>query len=282
MKIAVTTASGALGSEIIKALVKEVGNKNIIGIARSPEKATHLGIEIRKGDYNNKEDFDKALKGTDVVLLVSGMDHPDKRIGQHRNIINAAKENGVKKIVYTSIIGKDGDSTFDPIVKSNRQTEKDIQESGLDWLIGRNGLYIEPDVEYIEKYKEFGKIANCAADGLCSYTSRSELAFAYTKMILHEDRNGNIYNLVGDAISQIQLTNYLNRAFGTDLFYETMEVEDYLEFQQKVNGEFLGTVIAGIYSKIRNGEFNVESDFEAAAGRKHICWDIFFENIKQN
>jgi len=282
MKIAVTTASGALGSEIIKALVKEVGNKNIIGIARSPEKATHLGIEIRKGDYNNKEDFDKALKGTDVVLLVSGMDHPDKRIGQHRNIINAAKENGVKKIVYTSIIGKDGDSTFDPIVKSNRQTEKDIQESGLDWLIGRNGLYIEPDVEYIEKYKEFGKIANCAADGLCSYTSRSELAFAYTKMILHEDRNGNIYNLVGDAISQIQLTNYLNLAFGTDLFYETMEVEDYLEFQQKVNGEFLGTVIAGIYSKIRNGEFNVESDFEAAAGRKHICWDIFFENIKQN
>ena len=282
MKIAVTTASGALGSEIIKALVKEVGNKNIIGIARSPEKATHLGIEIRKGDYNNKEDFNKALKGTDVVLLVSGMDHPDKRIGQHRNIINAAKENGVKNIVYTSIIGKDGDSTFDPIVKSNRQTEKDIQESGLDWLIGRNGLYIEPDVEYIEKYKEFGKIANCAADGLCSYTSRSELAFAYTKMILHEDRNGNIYNLVGDAISQIQLTNYLNLAFGTDLFYETMEVEDYLEFQQKVNGEFLGTVIAGIYSKIRNGEFNVESDFEAAAGRKHICWDIFFENIKQN
>jgi len=282
MKIAVTTASGALGSEIIKTLLKEAGNNNIIGIARTPEKAVHLGIEIRKGDYNNQNDFQEAFKGVNVVLLVSGMDQPDKRIGQHQNVINAAKENGVKKIVYTSIIGKDGDSPFDPIVKSNRQTEKDIQESGLDWVIGRNGLYIEPDVEYIEKYKEFGKIANCAADGLCSYTSRSELAFAYTQMILNEDRNGKIYNLVGDAISQIQLTNYLNRAFGTNLFYETMEVEDYLEFQQKVNGEFLGRVIAGIYSKICNGEFNVESDFEAAAGRKHISWDKFFKNLKQN
>ncbi|MDX1284041.1 MAG: NAD(P)H-binding protein, partial [Draconibacterium sp.] len=178
MKVAVTTASGALGAAIIKSLINEIGSENVVGIARSPKKANHLGVEIRKGDYNNKTDFEKALIGIEVVLLVSGMDHPDKRIGQHRNVINAAKENSVKKIVYTSIIGKDGDSTFDAIVKSNRQTEKDIQESGMDWAIGRNGLYIEPDVEYIEKYKEFGKIANCASNGLCSYTNRAELAFA--------------------------------------------------------------------------------------------------------
>ena len=61
-----------------------------------------------------------------------------------------------------------------------------------------------------------------------------------------------------------------------------MDTEDYLQFQKEVNGEFLGTIIAGIYSKIRNGEFETESDFEAAAGRKHISWDKFFENIKQN
>lgn len=78
------------------------------------------------------------------------MDHSDNRIGQHRNIINAAKEAAVKKIVYTSIIGVDGKSSFDAIVQSNWQTEKDIKESGLEWAIGRNGLYIEPDLEYIE------------------------------------------------------------------------------------------------------------------------------------
>ena len=279
MKVAITTASGALGSEIIKVLMKEIGSENVIGIARTPEKAFHLGVEVRKGDYNSKEDFDAALSGVDVVLLVSGMDHPDKRIGQHRNVINAAKENGIKKIVYTSIIGKEGRSTFDAIVKSNRQTEKDIRESGLDWSIGRNGLYIEPDIEYIEKYKEFGKVANCGADGLCSYTTRSELAFAYTQMILNKDRNGKVFNLVGDAITQTQLTSYLNQAFGTKLLYEVMTVDDYLKFQQKENGEFLGSVIAGIYTKIRNGEFQVESDFEAAAGRKHVIWDKYFKQL---
>lgn len=52
MKIAVTSASGQLGAAIIRHLIPEIGNKNVIGIARTPEKAQHLGIEIRKGDYN--------------------------------------------------------------------------------------------------------------------------------------------------------------------------------------------------------------------------------------
>lgn len=282
MKVAVTTASGALGSEIIKVLVNEIGSGNVIGIARTPEKAANLGVEIRKGDYNNKQDFDVALKGVDVVLLVSGMDHPDNRIEQHRNVINAAKLNGLKKIVYTSIIGKAGSSTFDVIVKSNRQTEKDIQESGIDWAIGRNGLYIEPDVEYMEKYKALGKVANCGADGLCSYTTRVELAYAYAQIILNDNRNGKVFNLAGHPITQTQLTELLNQAFATQLAYDAMTVEDYLKFQKKHNGEFLGPIIAGIYTKIKNGEFEVESDFEIAAERKHISWDIFFDNIEQN
>lgn len=280
MKVAVTAASGQLGAAVIKQLVEEIGIENVIGIARTPSKAAQLGVEIRKGDYSSKADFDDALKGVDVVLIVSGMDAPDKRIGQHRNIINAAKDSGVKKIVYTSIIGKDGESSFDAIVQSNRQTEQDIKNSGMDWSIGRNGLYIEPDVEYIENYKKDGKIMNCAADGLCSYTTRSELAYAYSWLIMNDDRNGKVFNLAGEAISQQQLINYLNMAFGTDLVYEEMSQEAYIEMQQKLNGEFLGTVIAGIYSKIRNGEFNIQSDFEAASGRKHISWDDYFHALK--
>jgi NAD(P)H dehydrogenase (quinone) len=278
MKAAVTTASGQLGSAIVRELVGELGNSNVVGIARTPGKAKNLGVEIRKGDYNSKSDFEKALDGIDVVLIVSGMDHPEKRIEQHRTIIRAAKEAGVKKIVYTSIIGKEGSSTFDPIVQSNRQTEKDIQESGLDWVIGRNGLYIEPDIEYLDQYVKEGKIANCAGTGLCSYTTRPELAFAYSRMILNNNRNGNIYQLAGEAITQQQLVEYLNKTFGTALTYEEMTPKDYRVFQKKVNGEFLGTVIAGIYTKIRNGEFNIDSDYQKAAGRDHIDWDSYFSS----
>ena len=54
MKIAVTGANGALGSEIIKAVVRETGSENVVGITRSPEKATHVGIEI---NINRKRIF---------------------------------------------------------------------------------------------------------------------------------------------------------------------------------------------------------------------------------
>lgn len=279
MTVAVTTASGQLGSAIIRALITETGVDKVVGITRSPQKLVNPPVEIRKGDYNSKEEFDLALRGVDVLMLVSGMDPPDKRIKQHRNVIRAARDAGVRKIVYSSIIGKGGASSFDPIVNSNRQTEQDIRESGLEWSIGRNGLYIEPDVEYIETYKKEGKVANCAGDGLCSYTTREELAYAYAQMIIHPDRNGHTFNLAGQAISQVQLAGYLNLAFGTSLTYEYMTPEAYLEVQKKANGEFLGPIIAGIYTKIRNGEFEIESHYQDASRRNHLSWSSYFESL---
>ena len=90
MKIAITAVSGQLGSAIAKRAIEKFGNSNVIGTARTSEKANNLGIEIFKADYNSKEDFVKAFQGVEVVLLISGMDAPDKRIEQHRNVINAA------------------------------------------------------------------------------------------------------------------------------------------------------------------------------------------------
>ncbi len=276
MKVAVTAANGNLGTAVIRNLKLEIGADNVIGIARTPEKAEHLGVEIRKGDYNKQSDFDLALKGVDALLIVSGMDEPDLRIQQHQHIIDAAKNAGVAKLVFSSIIGKPGKSTFDPVINSNRQTEKDIQASGLSWTIGRNGLYIEPDVDYIEHYKADGKITNCGGSGMCSYVSRDELGYAYAKMLLNNDRNGKVFNLCGAAITQAQLTAYLNKAFDLKLIYEEITPEAYLAFQQQSNGAFLGTIIAGIYTKIRNGEFHISSDYLAAAGKNHVQWEDYF------
>ncbi|MDL5512166.1 SDR family oxidoreductase [Arenibacter sp. M-2] len=269
MKIAVTSVSGHLGASIAKALIQEIGRDNVIGIARTPEKAKHLGVEVRKGDYNSREDFDVALKGVDKVLLVSGMDQPQKRIQQHRNVIEAARLNGVQKIVYTSIVGDEENTAFSPVVKSNRQTEEDVRNSGLQWIIGRNGIYIEPDLEYIDTYVEEGGITNCAGDGKCAYTSREELGFAYAQLLLNEELNGQTLNLVGEAITQTQLAEYINQVYKTNLKYATVSVEDYKKERQAALGEFLGTIISGIYEGIANGANEVVSDFEKAAGRPH-------------
>ncbi len=282
MTIAVTAASGQLGTEIIRTLIAMQDAGPVIGLARTPEKARRLGIEMRPGDYDKPDELVSSLAGVDTLLLVSGMDAPDARIGQHRNVIKAAKAARVKKIVYTSVQGAEDGTSFSPVIQSNRQTEADIRASGLDWVIGRNGIYIEPDIEYMDTYRKAGEIANCAGDGRCGYTTRPELAQAYASMLTGDEHNGQTYNLHGASLTQTELADHMNRAFGTDLVYRAMSVEDYRADRIAELGEFIGTVIAGIYQSIRDGALDNPSDFETATGRPHQSWDDYFGSIAQS
>lgn len=279
MKIAITAASGQLGAAIIKATVALSPGDEVIGLARSPEKAKHLGVEIRPGDYNNLKALTASLQSVDTLLLMSGMDAPAERLIQHRQVIQAAQLCGVKRIVYTSVQGAEEHNDFSPIVQSNRQTEADVRQSGLNWVIGRNGIYIEPDIDYLDRYKKAGHIANCAGTGKCGYTTRDELAYAYAKMLLEDQHHGQTYNLHGEAISQTELVEYINRAFGTTLSYTSMSVDQYRQERIAELGAFIGTVIAGIYQGIHDGKMDNPSHYHKAAGRPHQSWSAYFKRV---
>ncbi len=280
MTIAVTAVSGQLGTAIANALISMNTGQPVVGLARTPDHARVQDIDVRPGDYANRDQLQKSLGGIDTLLLVSGNGAPEDRIGQHRNVIEAAKVAGVKKIVYTSVQGAEEGTAFSPVVQSNRQTEADVRDSGLDWVVGRNGIYIEPDVEYIDAYRKAGEIANCAGDGRCGYTTRSELAFAYAHMLTGAVHNGHTYLLHGTPITQVELADYMSGAFGSELTYRPMSVDDYKADRIAELGEFMGTVIAGIYQSIRDGALDKPSDFETAADRPHQSWDDYFASLR--
>lgn len=280
MTIAVTAVSGQLGSTIAKSLLARKPDVPIIGLARSPGKVQLQGIEVRAGEYADANGMKAALAGVDTLLMISLNTPPDIRTGQHQTAINAAKDAGVKRIVYTSVQGAKEGTAFSPVIQSNRQTEADLKASGMEWSIGRNGIYIEPDVEYIDNYVQAGEITNSAGDGRCGYTSRTELAEAYANMLLDDRHNNQTYNLHGALLTQANLAAHLNAAFGTKLAYRPMSIEDYRADRIAELGEVMGTIIAGIYEGIRNGAMDRPSDFESAAGRAHQSWADFFSTIR--
>ena len=142
-----------------------------------------------------------------------------------------------------------------------------LKNRGLDWSIGRNGIYIEPDLEYIDTYKKEGEIRNCAGDGKCAYTSRSELGYAYAKMLIEDIHHHKTYNLVGEPISQKELAELINQVYQTQLVFNPISVDDYSKERKQELGDFIGGVIAGIYKGIHDGVYHIHSDYEKAAGR---------------
>lgn len=269
-KIAVTAASGRLGTAIIEQLTKEIPNEHIVAIARTPAHAESRGVEVRKGDYNLKRDFLEALEDIDTLLLISGSDEPNTRAQQHRNVIEAAKESGVRKIVFTSLVSAPGNmEELSPVAASIRQTEEDVKNSGLHWAIGRNGLYIEPDLSNIDAYIEKGTITNSAGDGVCGYTSRPELAHAYVKLLTEDNLEGEIYNLMVEPATQLQLAEAINTIYGANLTYTSISVEAYTAQLKASLGERVGEVVGRIYEGIRNGAYNYASNFAEVVGRNH-------------
>ncbi|MEO9863076.1 MAG: NAD(P)H-binding protein [Yoonia sp.] len=281
MIYAVTAVSGQLGREIALKLIDRFGTDNVIGLARTPARVEGLGIDVRPGDYDKPNDLRASLKGIDALILVSGIAPPEDRIQQHRNVIEAAKSAGVRKIVYTSIQGPIEGTAFSPVVQSNRQTEADIRASGLDWAIGRNGIYIEPDVEYIDSYRTQGEIANSAGNGKCGYTTRSELAHAYTALLTRDDLNGETFNLNGTPITQNQLAEHLNAAFDIELTYRAMSSADFVADRSAELGDFFGPIIGGIYDGISKGSYDRIGGFETVTGRPHQSWGDYFASLAE-
>lgn len=279
MRVAVTAANGQLGAAVVAATVAELGPENVVAVARTPSKARHLGVEVRPGSYDNPAELAQAFAGIDHVLLVSGMAPPDQRVEQHRNVIEAARASRVRRLVFTGVQGPETGTAFSPVVQASLQTEDLVKASGLGWAIGRNGIYVEPDVEYAGTYVEQGEIANCAGEGRCAYTTRSELAFAYARLLTGSGHDGQTVNLSGDAISQADLARYLGGVFGVEIGYRSMGVEEYRVDRVAELGEFIGPIIAGIYQGIREGAYDTVSDYEAVANRPHESWDDYFGRL---
>ena len=101
----------------------------------------------------------------------------------------------------------------------------------------------------------------------------------YARLLTDPAANGRTFRLHGEPITQALLVDHLNTAFGTQLVFRSMTVDEYRADRVAALGEFMGTVIAGIYEGIRDGANDRPSDFEAATGRPHQTWDDFFASI---
>lgn len=274
MKTAVSAASGRLGHAVLRELLANTASGNIVAIARTPEKVLVTGIEKRFGDYNSVESMIAALAGIDTLVMISAPVGNWDRVLMHRNVIAAARRAGVRKIVFTSVIGngQEQDTWFWGTQQVNRQTEEDLKSSGLEWVIARNGLYLEMDLRHIIHANASGVYRNVGGEGECGYITIDELAFAIARLAQSDRHNGKTFNLVGQDMSQAALVQLANEVLGLKVRYETLTDEENIALLMRdekiaVRGKDVARMLTGCFQCVRNGAFKVQTDFEAAAGR---------------
>ncbi len=275
MKIAITACSGRLGSATLKALCAQMDAVDVIGVARSPEKIGIPGIDKRAAAYESPDDLAEALAGVDTAIMISApTETGSDRVRLHANVTDAAMRAGVRKLIFTSVIGDAAEpgTLFYPSQKVLRDSESGVRESGLEWIIARNGLYLDLDLIQIRLAEETGVYRNNGGDGKCGYISIAELGFALAQLARNDACNGRVVNLTGGSLSQTELVSMANEVFGINVAYEAVTPQQTMDkFAAKpafvARGEEVIKMLAGCFECMESGKFDVPSHFSQAAGR---------------
>jgi NAD(P)H dehydrogenase (quinone) len=219
--IAVTGATGQLGRLAIAAL--KARGAQPIALVRSPDKAADLGVPVRAFDYTAVHAA--ALAGVDVLALISSNDFND-RAGQHKAVIQAAREAGVGRIVYTSILK--GAASPMILAADHAATEAALAESGVAHTVLRNGWYTENFTGALGAAVQHGAILGAAGEGRVSSAARKDYAEAIAVTALDAAHSGKIYELAGDvAHTGADLAAAVAKAAGKPVGYVSLPEADY-------------------------------------------------------
>jgi uncharacterized protein YbjT (DUF2867 family) len=275
--ILVTGASGTVGSEVVRQL--QASGAKFRAAFHSEEKARKArdrGIDAVVVDYDKPETVDAALKGVDVLFLLSA--GGTAQIAQEENAVKAAKTAGVKHIVKLSAWGTETDSfSFAHI---HRAAEKAIEASGLKWTFLRPNGFMQNLANYSgSTIKSQGAIYSSAGDSKTSVIDVRDVAAVAVKVLTNPSAHeGKAYPLSGpEALSNDDFARKIGSVTGKPVKYVPLSDADY-------KGGMLGAGIPSDYADAlldlvafykRGGASKVTGDVKKIIGRDPISFDQY-------
>ncbi len=303
-KILLTGVDGNLGSIAADILLKLEKKENLIFVAYSEkalDKYKAMGIDTRVADFNYYDGLEQAFKGADILGLISMPFVGAKRQAAQRNVVDAAKKAGVKKIVYTSLVNAGDESNPSVEKKDHIYTERYIQSSGLDYIFLRNSQYAEAMITNYFTYVHLdGVLKNSQGDGLMAYISRKDCAkaMAYALHRGFEDKyHQATLNINGKELMTIsKFIEYGNKATGNKVSYKELTDEENYQifdamgvprttdgvFKKDSEAPFSSDGMVTFAQAIREGKMAVHTnDFKELTGDDPITVLEMFEHNEE-
>ena len=291
-KYLITGATGGLGSSAVAHLSKDVDTSEIAVLVRdaSSDKAKAYeakGYELRVADYDNSDKLEAAFKDIEILYFVSASDIPSRE-PQHKNVVTAAKNAGVKHVVYTSPGRKDEsqDSPVAAVMDAHIKTEKWLQESGIAYTILRHNLYAEVVPMFLgekEALLNSKTVFLPTGEGKTAFASRDELAEAGAAVLKnHQAHENKTYTLDGlEAVDFTKIAAILTEVTGEEISYVSPDVDTFKTTMASygVPEAAIGMMLSFSLG-IAQGEFNSEeNDLEKLLSRKPQDLKSFLQEV---
>jgi len=139
--ILITGSTGLVGQR----LVARAADRDMVCLVRPaplPRRfAPGVSVHVITADVDDLPALRMAMHGVTSIVHLASISSPKGghsidsiNIGGTQNVVEAAHEAGVRRIVFTSLIGADPHSAY-PYLRSKGKAEETIRSSGLDYTI---------------------------------------------------------------------------------------------------------------------------------------------------
>lgn len=223
--ITVTGVTGHLGRIVLDDLLTRIPADQIVAVARDPENAAGLGVEVRRGEYDDPESLRTAFAGTDVLLFVSGSDvTPGVRVRQHRNVVDAAKAVGVGRVVYTSAVHAQDGPGF---LADHGVTENLLRESGMAFTFLRNTFYAETLINPgLAEAVTSGELKGADEGKPVNFVPRRDMGLAASRVLTDDGHAGATYEISGPLWTVADLARTLSEVAGKPVAYRAVSADE--------------------------------------------------------
>jgi NAD(P)H dehydrogenase (quinone) len=270
--IVLTGANGRLGRLTALELAKRGMADQVRLTSRTPEKLEEFaqrGFKTVQADFGDAASLSAAFSGAQTVVMISMPGPIAERIPRHRACIDAARDAGVTRLVYTSRVNPAPDSLY-PFAEIHDATEKAIAASGLSSTIMRNNEYIENILPAVEQAIESGKLVMPGATGRVAHVAVAEVAEALAIVATDDTHAGKVYEINGPkALSRADVADIATSIVGRNVTGTPPSAEEFADLRRaQGRPEFMVEMALGLFRAVDAGEFEtVWPDLRNLLGR---------------